>query len=228
MFGRRKQREPTTSGTAPQAAEVSSSGWQAIDDAATALYGDEAPRHVGYQPPAAFSDNLQGCSAYRARDHWHYISYGLSELYVPSPSHDPEISGWGFELTLRVPGEAPDPPQWPFTMVNEMAKHVNSNLVLLQDGDRIDLRLPVTGFPSLPDAPDTGLSVFALCVDPELGEIDTPNGHVVFLQLVGVTAAEKREMIETSTAAVLDRLATGNPLLVTHPTRAPKHPPPGA
>ena len=197
-----------------------SPGWQAIDDAAATLYGDAPPRHVGYQPPAAFSDNLQGCSAYRAQDHWHYISYGLSELYVPAPEDDPEFSGWGFELTMRVPGDESEPPQWPFTMINEMAKHVNSNRVLLEPGHRIDLRTPVTGFPHLPDAPDTGLTVFAVCIDPELGEIDTPNGRVAFLQLVGITAGEKEEMVASSTADVLGRLADISPWLITDPGRS--------
>ena len=86
MFRRRKSPEVDS---APEPGELESPGWQAIDDAAAALYGDAPPRHVGYQPPAAFSDNLQGCSAYRAQDHWHYISYGLSELYVPEPADDP-------------------------------------------------------------------------------------------------------------------------------------------
>jgi hypothetical protein len=77
-------------------------GWQAIDDAMARLYGTALPRHVGYSPPATFSTNLQGCSAYDAGDHWHYVSHGLSELYGPDPRADPTLSGWGFELTIRV------------------------------------------------------------------------------------------------------------------------------
>jgi hypothetical protein len=201
--------------------EPPSPGWQAIDDAMARLYKGAAPRHVGYMPPAAFSTNLQGCSAYDAGSHWHYVSYGLSELYVPGPEDDPELSGWGFELTLRVArGSDPTPAVWAFTMINEMAKHVNGNRVLLAPGHRIDLRQPVTGYPRLPDAPDTRLTVYAITVDPELGEIQTPNGRVTFLQLVGVTAAEKDDMLATSTAAVLARLAQGNPLLITDPGRA--------
>jgi len=206
--------------------ELPSPGWQAIDDALAGLYGGAEPRHVGYQPPAAFSSNLQGCSAFRAPGHWHFVSYGLSELYVPAPGDDPEFSGWGFELTLRVGdgatagGGADQPPGWAFTMINEMAKHVNNQRVLLEPGDRIDLGRSVTGHPDLPDAPSTGLTVFAVCVDPELGAIDTPNGKVVFLQLVGVTAEEKARMVATSTAEVLADLAARDPLLVTDPARA--------
>jgi hypothetical protein len=52
-----------------------------------------------------------------------------------------------------------------------------------------------------------------------LGEIDTENGRVAFLLLVGVTDAEKDEMAATSTANVLGRLSAGNPLLIAHVRR---------
>jgi Suppressor of fused protein (SUFU) len=58
------------------------------------------------------------------------------------------VSGWGFELTMRVPrGAEPDAPLWPFIVLNEPAKHVNTNAVLLEEGHRIDLRSPVGGYP---------------------------------------------------------------------------------
>jgi hypothetical protein len=198
-------------------------GWDAIDAALRPIYGDQEPRHIGYMPPAAFSTNLQGCSAYQAEDHWHYISYGLSELYHPGPQDDPDVSGWGFELTLRVPRADDDQaPGWPFTMLNELAKHVNGNHVLLQPGDRIDLRAPVTGYPHTPDGPPTELTVFTLTVDPQLGTIQTPNGRLTFLQAVGVSLREKERMLAATTESVLDELAQTNPLLITNPARA-KH-----
>ncbi|MFC0542287.1 hypothetical protein [Kutzneria chonburiensis] len=49
--------------------EIEAPGWDAID-----------ARHVGYHPPKGFVGGaLQGCSAYPAEGHWHYITYGLSE-----------------------------------------------------------------------------------------------------------------------------------------------------
>lgn len=200
--------------------ELPSPGWQAIDDALAARYGDQEPRHVGYYPPAAVSTNLQGCSAYRGEGHWHYVSYGLSELYVPGPEDDPQRSGWGCELTLRVASDAAEPPPWAFTMLNEIAKWVNASATPLAPGARVDLRAPVTGHPHAPEAPPTGLTVYAVTVDPELGGMDTPNGRVDFLQLVGVTGEEKAQMVASSTAAVLAGLARENPLLVTDPGRA--------
>jgi hypothetical protein len=145
----------------------------------------------------------------------------VSELYVPDPDGDLTISGRGFELTLRVPRAAESrPPDWPFTMINEMAKHVNVNSVALEAGHRIDLRQAVTGYPSLPDAPPTGLTVFAVMVDPELQTIATANGRVTFLQLVGVTQTEKDRMVAANTAEVLAELSQVDRLLITDPARA--------
>ncbi|QFU90117.1 hypothetical protein YIM_24700 [Amycolatopsis sp. YIM 10] len=61
---------------------------------------------------------------------------------------------------------------------------------------RIELCQAITGYPHLPEAPATELTVFALTVDSQLG-----------------TA-------ESSTAVVLEGPAAGNPLLITDPARA--------
>lgn len=216
LFRKRGQPERESSSD-----EASAPGWDAIDDAMTGLYADQSPRHVGYYPPMALSDNLQGCSAYAAEGCWHYVTYGLSELYQPGPDDDPGISGRGFELTMRVTRADGDTevPGWPFTMLNEVAKHVNSNAVLLEAGHRVDFGRAVTGHPGIPDAPATRQSVFAFRVDPELGEIATPHGRVTFLQACAVTAGEKEQMLASSTAEVLATLAADNPLLVIDPAR---------
>ncbi|MFD8494916.1 suppressor of fused domain protein [Amycolatopsis sp. NPDC059657] len=197
-------------------------GWDAIDAVLAALYPGIEPHHVGYHPPRGFVGGaLQGCSAYPAEGHWHYVTYGLSELYQPQSEDDPEWSGWGFELTLRVPRKPDDDqaPGWPFAMLQELAKYVNNNQVLLKPGHRIDLRQPITGHPHLPDAPATELTVYALTMDPQLGQIGTPNGDLIFLQVVGVTADEKETMLASTTADILAKLAERNPLLVTYPDR---------
>jgi hypothetical protein len=58
-----------------------------------------------------------------------------------------------------------------------------------------------------------------VAVDPQLGEIDTPNGRVAFLLLVGVNEAEYSRMVVSGTQQVLDILAADNPLLVTELSR---------
>jgi hypothetical protein len=170
----------------------------------------------------ALSHNLQGCSAYDAGDHWHYVSYGLSELYEKQPADDPEFSKWGLEITFRVAKASADgdqPPGWPFDLLNRIANWVNRDAVLLEPGLRINLGQPITGHPTVAGSPPTELITLVVTPDPQLPEIDTPNGRVSFLQLVGVTPAEYGEMVASSTADVLARLAVDNPLLATDVTR---------
>lgn len=139
---------------------------------------------------AAFSANLQGCWAYAARGHWHYVTYGLSELYVPAPDSDREVSRW----------ETPTGSCWSrATARDALASH---------------------GHPRVPDAPSTSLTMYAVTIDSQLGRISTPNGSVQFFQVVGVTAAEKELMLASSTADVLTGLARNNWLLITDPHRA--------
>ena len=50
------------------------------------------------------NDPLDGISVYTAKEpieHWHFVTYGFSELYEKETG-DPENSGFGFELTFRL------------------------------------------------------------------------------------------------------------------------------
>ncbi|CCH33244.1 suppressor of fused domain protein [Actinosynnema sp. NPDC047251] len=182
-------------------------GWAALDAALAARYPGIEPRHVAFLPPPAFDQvpGLQGCSAFPAAGHWHYVTHGLSELAEAGPEDDPEWSGWGFELTFRLArGTEETAPGWPFDLLQWLARYVSGERKLLAAGDHVDLRAPL--------AEGTALTGFALVVDPELGRIDTVNGKVEFLQLVGVTPAELALIVRTGVDAVLTDRA---PLLVT-------------
>ncbi len=208
----------TTPGPAPHVPDASP-GWDAIDAALAPHYGSEPARHVAFTPPAAFSANLQGCSAYAADGHWFYVTYGLSELFETGTPAEPGPSGHGFELTMRVPRvDGSTPPDWPYAMLNELGKQVRGKGVAIAPGDRVDLRGPVTGHPQT-DGPPSALTVFAFRNDPVLGAIETPQGSVRFVQVVGVTAAEKDQMVTAGTDVVLTQLAWSDPLLVLDPAR---------
>jgi Suppressor of fused protein (SUFU) len=198
--------------------EPEAPGWDAITAAFETLYPGIKPAHVGYVPGLAFGSGLQGCSAYRAADHWHYVTYGLTELWDKSPDANPGISGWGYEFTMRAPLQDGDdtPPGWPFSLLEQLAKTSNQRRTLYAAGDRIDVRGPITG------EPGTALTALAITRDPQFhGPVPSPNGAFTLLQVVGITAAELASMKATSTAEVLADLATSNSLLITNPRRAP-------
>jgi hypothetical protein len=206
MLGRRRRQPDETQ-------EPESPGWNAITAALESVYGDQPPKHVGYTPGLHFGSGLQGCSAHWAADHWHYVTYGLTELWTKTDDADRGISGWGYELTLRVRGIPDEPPPWPFNLLETIARHTRDQQHPFLVGDRLDPGGPITG------AEDTRLRAIAFTLDPVLRSVDSPNGRFEFRQLVGITSEELETMRAGSTDDVLSRLASGNPLLVTDPTR---------
>lgn len=201
MPGRRKGPDP--------AAEPESPGWNAITAALEAVYGAQPPRHVGYIPGLHFGSGLQGCSAYWSKTHWHFVTYGLTELWEKDEGSDPDVSGWGYELTIRVAGQPAEPPAWPFGLLEKIARHTHEQLHPFAIGDRLDPGGPISG------SQDTRLTAVAFTVDPGLEPVTSRNGRLEFRQLVGITAEELAEMRRSSTHDVLRRLGEGNRLLVT-------------
>lgn len=200
----------------PTSSEPTASGWDAIDAACQRLYGDQPPRHVGYMPGRAFGSVLQGCSAYRSDDHWHYVTYGPSNLFDDDEGENDGLSGWGYGLTWRARdlGAEGEAPGWPFTMLQRLAKWASDEGVLLGEGSHLVIGSPVTGFPHT-DGPDTQLTGVLLASDPQLGEIVTANGRVRFLQFVTVDAETLALAQEEGSASVLERLCEEDPLMVS-------------
>ncbi len=153
---------------------------------------------------------LQGCSAYRADGHWHYVTYGLSNVFDEDEGDNHGFSGNGCELTWRIrdEGGAADAPGWPFTVLQRIAKWAIDERFVLMEGRQIALSRPVTGYPDTggPDTPQTSL---LLVTDPELGEIDTVNGRVEFVQLVAVDNQTLADVSELGIDAMVDRLHSG-------------------
>jgi suppressor of fused-like protein len=190
-------------------------GWDAIESAFRGLYpGQESPRHYGTGGSELPNSCVWGISAYEAPDHWHLVTFGLSELWAKE-GDNPDVSGWGFELTMKVPREQGDeaPPSWAPKLLKIVGDSVYRTGKPLADGSRVDVGAPIT-MPVI-----SSLQALALTPDPALSAIDTPNGRVEFLQVVGITRKELERMQATSTAAVLEELRAANPELLTDPSR---------
>jgi hypothetical protein len=158
-------------------------------------------------------DPLDGISIYRRPDHWHLVTYGMSELYQKE-STDPTRSGWGFEFTIRVAVGGADKngegePIWAANLLQNLGRYVFQSGNTFESGHHIDLNGPISGHP------DTRIRAAAFITDPELDVIDTPNGRLEFLQLVGVTSDEYEACKSWDTAKVLALIAARVPMLVT-------------
>jgi suppressor of fused protein SUFU len=196
-------------------------GWAAIDKALEPIYGDQEPLHWGtiLKWRLGGDDPLDGISAYPRTDpvpHWHFVSYGMSELY-DKESDNPDTSGWGFELTFRLARDPADdaPPVWAASMLQNLARYVFRSGNWFDVGHHMNINGPIAV-----EREDSAIRAIAFAVDPELGDIATPHGKVRFLQVVGLTLDELDACQQWNAEPLLDLLASKLPLYVTDVDRA--------
>ncbi|XP_012560454.1 suppressor of fused homolog isoform X1 [Hydra vulgaris] len=121
--------------------------------------------------------------------HWHYISCGLSDLYGDGRVHDVTgndgISGFGFELTMRLKRDADEdsPPTWPAELMQCLAKYVFKTETSFCSGDHISWHQAL-------DTKHNYIEHMLLTYDPQLPELSTPYGSLNFIQIVGICAEE--------------------------------------
>jgi hypothetical protein len=113
--------------TMPTTVKSSGAGYVDLDRTLAETYGGEG--YTWFTPDAKLADETRGLfagvRAYLVKWpslHWHYVSFGFSDLGEKN-SPDPQRSGWGFELTCRVPAAPecasvaePKAPEWPFSV----------------------------------------------------------------------------------------------------------------
>ncbi|MEV5829197.1 suppressor of fused domain protein [Spirillospora sp. NPDC052242] len=193
-----------------------SPGWDAIDAALREVHGDVEPLHWGTVHKWALGgpDPLDGISAYPRAEpvpHWHFVSYGMSELYEKTSSN-PDESGWGFEFTFRLvrhPSEE-KPPVWAANMLQNLGRYVFNSGNWFEPGHHMNVNGPIAT-----DREDSDIRAIAFVLDPELGEIGTPHGSLQFLQVVGLATEEYEAVRQWNSDAFMDVLAPHLPLFVT-------------
>ena len=139
--------------------------------------------------------------------HWHYISYGLTELDAKT-SDDPTLSGWGFELTMRVAQDGGERPMvWPLQFMRWIA------MTLWRDQDPFG---PGHSFLLPKDMLATyqpHVHALAFVVDDALGRRTTVHGDMTFLQIVGLHEDEYQLLSRWDANKLLDAIAAVTPRL---------------
>lgn len=188
------------------------SGWDAITQAMLALYpGQTDPIH--YAPVLSYrmggNDPLDGISIYDGGSYYHFVTYGFSELYEKESQHA-TYSGLGFELTLKLKKDG----------IRKRDKEYKNICGILQtlarmsfeDGDIFSPEEYIyTGQTTGIDADGSSQITGFLTMEDALSTMDTPNGKVQFVQLVGATDAELKALVDgnTTVSALLEKLPDG-------------------
>lgn len=201
--------------------EYPAPGWDAIDQALLPIYGDQEPLHYASVPKFILggSDPLDGISIYRAErpiPHWHWATYGFTELYEKE-GENPDYSGFGFELTFRLrrSPEETEPPAWAYNFLQNLARYVFKTGNVFGEGHHLPLNSPIAL------GQETRIWAAMFVRDPELGVTDSPNGRFEFLQVVGITVDELNVAKEWDASSFLEILGRVTPNWITDLARGP-------
>ena len=203
--------------------EDDSVGWDFIDTELVKIYSEQEPLH--FAPTLHYAvggeDPLDGISVYKSdkqTKHFHFVTYGFSELYYDEESAGGDFSKYGFELTFRLKMEKEDDNvNWACNLLQNLAKYVFKSGKWFEEFHFIPANGPIrSGF-------DTEITALAFVLDPELGKIETPHGEVMFLQMVGLTTNEYEELKQNpntnETEKLIKKLKQNNGLLITDLSR---------
>lgn len=170
-------------------------GWDDIDKACNALYPNQEPLH--YAPIIKYNvggpDPLDGISVYDAGNYYHFITYGFSEIYKKENENN-EISGFGFELTYKLKK---------YDWINE--DEIKNACAILQEMARYVFKTKKTfkpyeyAYTGQTDGIDcnrkSSIIAFAFVEDKLLKNIDTINGNLQFVEMVGIKNDELQQIL---------------------------------
>lgn len=142
--------------------------------------------------------------------HWLFVSRGFTEL-AEKKQEDPEISGWGFELTCRVPISASRADiAWAENAMLSVSRYLADKITFLERYNY----LPVTDA-----SPESSLRALVVVEDIAMLHSESKNGRFSFFQIVGLTEDEYEAVNEWDAAAIVELIRARNPLLLTEPGR---------
>ncbi len=106
-----------------------------------------------------------------------------------------------------------EPPAWALNLLQNLARYIFGSGNIFKNGDYMDANGPICL------ESNTELTVLVFTCDPELPSIDTPNGKVEFIQIVGITADELEAMQIWNTLGILHVCKNYMPYYITDLSR---------
>lgn len=198
FFGSKKQK--TDEKEEMKEEEFNASGWDAITEEFERIYpGQTNPKHYGTLISWRLGgpNPLDGMSIYDGGDYWHFVTFGLSELY-DKESEDKEYSGYGMEFTFKLKkgcydaGEEENELRCVWGNLDNIAKITFENGELFLPNEYV-----YTGQTEGIDRyQKSKLTGFITVSDPSVNTLDTPNGKVEFVEFIGVTDSELKAIID--------------------------------
>lgn len=183
--------------------EPSSVGWDAIEAEFLRVYpGQTDPKHYAPMVKWIFGGNdpLDGISIYDGGDYYHFVTFGLTELY-DKQSRNTELSGYGYEMTLKLKKAG----------LEDEEAEIRNMCGILQTIARITFTKNECFFPNeyiytgqtagMDATQKSQITGFIVVTDPTVETLETFNGRVEFRELIGMTDAELKTLKTTESVA---------------------------
>ncbi|WP_394845518.1 suppressor of fused domain protein [Pendulispora brunnea] len=177
-----------------------------IENAIRAAYPEADPRPFGGREGQRFQ--LAGCFAIRIEEpvaHWLIVSRGFTELGEKEEA-DPNVSGWGFELTCRVPALSEE---YDFGWVIDWMQGIADSLA--KNGTSL---APYHNMPMTDPRNDDEICALVFVDDVALQPTASQNGKFNFLQMVGLTAGEFDALQGWQARSMVELIRQRNPLFL--------------
>lgn len=167
-------------------------GFDAITKECEKKYPNQKnPKHYGTLVKWQFGgkDPLDGISIYDGGKYWHFVTYGLSELYEKE-TNDKEISGYGMEFTFKLKKDQYENEEEEIKCICGILQAIAR--ITFTEGEIFHAyEYLYTGQTEGIDSKmKSNITGFITISDPDFNSIHTPNGKVDFIELIGVTTKE--------------------------------------
>lgn len=172
--------------------DIDDRGWRAIESECQRVYpGQTEPKNYGtvFSWELGGNDPLRNISVYDGGGFYHFITFGLSELFEKE-SENLEYSGYGMEFTFKLKK----------SNYEDEEGEINNVINILQAIARITFttgeifqpyEFIYTGQTSGIDAyKKSSLTGFITVSDPDFRTLQTPNGKIEFVEFIGCTDDE--------------------------------------
>lgn len=166
-------------------------GWDAIQEQFELIYGKGALGFIGANEIADGCEHLGGFGVAKSpKGYLHIVTCGLTNIAANVDAYGCVRSGWGYEFTLKWPGDCVEACGDAFRLLDRLAAYMQVKKTWFSNKQAIPLDLLAFPQKAFPDT----FAGLLFVQDTELPKIDTMHGRAEFRQVVNITPGEMKRL----------------------------------